>query len=139
MPYPYYPTYMNPQNYLYPQQQQPMPTPQAQAQTPSAGLTWVQGEAGAKSYLVGAGQSVLLMDSENSCFYIKSTDNSGMPLPLRVFDYSERTQSQPNVPAQAHTGFDPKEYVTREEFNQWTMNFKASLLAAKKEVEKDAE
>ena len=33
----------------------------------------------------------MLMDSENSTFYIKSTDASGMPLPLRVFDYTERT------------------------------------------------
>lgn len=72
------------------------------------GIVWVQGEAGAKSYLVGAGQSVLLMDSEGSCFYIKSTDPSGMPMPLRVFDYTERTQK-------------PKEssdYVTHEELKQ---------------------
>ena len=130
MNYQNYPAAYNPSVYM-PQNQQ--------AQQPSSSLIWVQGEAGAKSYLVGAGQSVLLMDSENSCFYIKSTDNSGMPLPLRTFDYSERTQSQPNVPVQAHTEFNPKEYVTREEFNQWTTNFKASLLAAKKEVKKDGE
>lgn len=135
MPYPYYQNYYPTQSNMYPTQMNVGATQPTQSQ----GIIWVQGEAGAKSYLVGAGQSVLLMDSENSCFYIKSTDNSGMPLPLRVFDYSERTQSQPNVPAQAHAGLDPKEYVTREEFNQWTANFKASLLAAKKEVEKDAE
>ena len=76
--------------------------------THQPGLTWVQGEAGAKSYLVGAGQSVLLMDSERSVFYIKSTDASGMPQPLRVFEYQEKTQTPAPV-------FDPDKYVTKEE------------------------
>ena len=118
MPYPYYPNYINPNNYLYqpPQSATPAPT----ANSPSAGLTWVQGEAGAKSYLVGAGQSVLLMDSESNTFYIKSTDGSGMPLPLRIFDYKERaqTQAQASAPATATPVFDPDKYVTKEEFNQ---------------------
>lgn len=74
----------------------------------NVGIIWVQGEAGAKSYLVGAGQSVLLMDSESSCFYIKSTDNSGMPMPLRVFDYKERKPEQEQA----------QQYVTREEFEK---------------------
>ena len=34
---------------------------------------------------------MMLMDSESSTFYIKSTDASGMPQPLRIFDYTERT------------------------------------------------
>ena len=121
MPYPYYPTY-------YPTYPTQMTQP---TQNQNQGITWVQGEAGAKSYLVGAGQSVLLMDSESSSFYIKSTDASGIPLPLRIFDYTERTQAQqPSTQIQA----GDKEYVTREEFNQWTATFKASLKAAKKEV-----
>ena len=68
------------------------PTAQTAQATPS--IIWVQGEEGAKAYMVAAGNSVLLMDSENSAFYIKSTDASGMPLPLRVFDYKERTTRQ---------------------------------------------
>ena len=94
MSYPYY------QNYQYGQNQ-------------GSGIVWVQGEAGAKSYLVAAGQSVLLMDSENSTFYIKSTDMSGMPLPLRVFDYKERTKEKSIQPQAAMP-----EYVTREEFDK---------------------
>ena len=77
------------------------------------GIIWVQGEAGAKSYLVGAGQSVLLMDSESSSFYIKSTDISGMPMPLRVFDYTERKNG-----AQTQSGVSMSEYVTRDELNK---------------------
>lgn len=141
MPYPYvnnYPSYMNPQNYIYPQQAvQQQPTPQ------NSGIVWVQGEAGAKSYLVGAGQSVLLMDSESSTFYIKSTDASGMPLPLRVFDYKERQAQTVSAPVQEHqaASFDPDKFITREEFNQWTTDFKARLKATsnKKEVKDDGE
>lgn len=58
--------------------------PQQQTSQQTAPIIWVQGEEGAKAYMVAAGNSVLLMDSENSTFYIKSTDASGMPQPLRV-------------------------------------------------------
>ncbi len=90
--------------------QQPQQIP-PQAPQPQSGITWVQGEEGAKAYLVAAGNSVMLMDSEAQTFYLKSTDASGMPLPLRIFDYSERT-AQPKT---AQTSVP--EYVTREEFN----------------------
>lgn len=79
------------------------------------GIMWVQGEAGAKSYLVGAGRSVLLMDSESSRFYIKSTDNSGMPMPLRIFEYKEVTTQAPVVTPEAG-----QKYVTHDELKKWT-------------------
>ena len=105
-----------PQQFQYGQYQQQVPQNASQAQN---GIIWVQGEAGAKSYIVAAGQSILLMDSENSCFYIKSTDPSGMPLPLRIFDYTERNSGQ-NVPSEAATvpNVDMTNYVTREEFEE---------------------
>lgn len=99
-------------NNQYMQIPQMQPMQQAQNQQSSNGIIWVQGEEGAKAYMVAPGNSVLLMDSENSAFYIKSTDNSGMPMPLRIFDYVERNAKQqtqnikPNV-----------EYVTRQEFD----------------------
>lgn len=95
--------------------------PQQQPQS-NSGLIWVQGEAGAKSYLVSPGSTVMLMDSENTVFYLKSSDASGMPLPLRIFDYSERKESihteleraQQNPPS-----IDPNNYVTRKEFDDF--------------------
>ena len=95
--------------------QQPM---MGQATQPTQGtpsIIWVQGEEGAKAYMVAAGNSVLLMDSENSAFYIKSTDASGMPLPLRVFDYKERTTTAKTPPQTAQQAGG--EFVTRAEFN----------------------
>lgn len=125
---PYNPTYYYPQNYYQPpvadqmnqfrQQpyQQPMQTPTQmqpiqQPQTQSGGILWVQGEEGAKAYMVAPGNSVLLMDSENSAFYIKSTDASGMPQPLRIFDYTERGAAQ-RAPASPLP-----DYVSRQEFD----------------------
>jgi len=60
-------------------------------QQQATGINWVQGIDAAKAYIVAAGNSVLLLDSESQCFYIKSTDANGMPQPLRIFDYTERT------------------------------------------------
>lgn len=98
-----------------------------QAQQPQQAQTspiiWVQGEEGAKAYMVAPGNSVLLLDSEGSSFYIKSTDASGMPLPLRIFDYTERHAAQ--KPAQSAS----VEYVTRDEF----LALKEEIRAMKKE------
>lgn len=87
---------------------------QIQPQVSSNGINWVQGEAGAKSYAIAPGQSVLLMDSENNVFYIKSSDGSGMPMPLRIFDYTERTINNKNETISTST----VDYVTREEFEK---------------------
>lgn len=85
------------------QQQQPQQPPQV-----NQGLLWVQGEAGAKSYLVAPNATVLLMDSESERFYIKSTDGAGMPS-LRTFEYREAS----NNPVQQQPA---AQFVTREEY-----------------------
>jgi hypothetical protein len=106
MAYPYYPTYQ-------PQMYQNQYNPQQ-----NSGLIWVQGIEAAKSYPVSAGQSILLMDSESNAFFIKTADASGMPLPLRVFDYTERTaNNSPKTAQETHTepSIDLSAYVTRDE------------------------
>ena len=109
--------------------------PQYQQPTaPTNSLIWAQGESGAKSYLVGAGQTALLMDSEQSRFYIKSTDNSGMPMPLRIFEYSEITAN--NTPHNAV--IETPDYVTREEFEKRLSEIQTKPTTKKGSV-KDAE
>lgn len=103
---PYQPLTM--QNY---QQQQQMQ--QAQPQTTNR-WEWVQGEMGAKSYLVAPNTTVLLLDSEAKKFYLKSADASGMPLPLRVFEFSEVTQKV--VPTTAAEAPKP-DYATKAELD----------------------
>lgn len=108
----YFPTGYNPYQQAAMQQYQAMQQPQQ-----NGGLLWVQGIEGAKSHFVEPGRSALLMDSESNSFFIKSADTSGMPLPLRVFDYKERTvQQAPQQPTAAV--IDTSSYITREEFEQ---------------------
>lgn len=105
------------------------PTQQVPAQTDN-GIVWVQGESGAKSYYVAAGKSALLMDSEDSKFYIKSADISGMPLPLRTFTYEE--QKTPSEAPNTAVSFDADNFITRDEFNA-----KIAELTAKKSNKKE--
>lgn len=110
-------------NYVYPsylnnQSQQPRPQQNI--------FNWVQGEAAAKAVNVLPGQTALLMDSEDSVFYIKTTDESGMPLPLRIFDYKERETKEvkekemPVIKEEAKEvkEIDMSNYITREEFEK---------------------
>ncbi|MEE0896949.1 MAG: hypothetical protein U0L88_04900 [Acutalibacteraceae bacterium] len=90
-------------------------------QQPSNGIVWVQGESAAKSYPVAPNTTVMLLDSESSTFYLKTSDASGMPLPLRVFDYKERTQNGSNLPTNAPQGglaVDLSNYVTYDQLNE---------------------
>lgn len=101
------------------------------------GIQWVQGEEAAKSYYVQPGKSVLLMDSESKCFYIKSVDASGMPLPLRIFDYTERTQT---APASSTTNATPNnDYITREEFERRISEISSSHRVKVERTEKNDE
>ncbi len=108
-----------PQNYFqqptqYPAYQQTY-TPQNYTPQQNNGVLWVQGEEGAKAYMVAAGNSVLLMDSENPVFYLKSCDQSGIPS-LRMFDYTERTTAR-TAPQAASV--PSEQFVTRKEFEEF--------------------
>jgi len=123
----YQPPYQMPGYYSQPMQDQLSQLRQNQYQQPQQSgngnaIIWVQGEAAARAYMVAAGNTVLLMDSDSSTFYMKSTDASGMPQPLRIFDYKERIADQKAAPiaSQAPTSV---EYVTREEFNALAAKF----------------
>lgn len=77
-----YQSYYQAQPNIYPQQFNAAPTQNAQ----NNGIIWVQGEAGAKSYLVAPNNTVQLWDSESQTIYLKSADASGMPT-MKILDY----------------------------------------------------
>lgn len=88
----------------YPQMYYQMPAggsqmPSQPTQQNNNGIIWVQGEAGAKSYLVAPNNTVQLWDSESQTIYLKSADASGMPS-MRILDYTIRDQEQRNSPVQ---------------------------------------
>ena len=112
MAYPQY--YQQPYTQPYPDRLTQLQSPYMAPQV-NQGLLWVQGEAGAKSYLVAPNTTVLLMDSEAQRFYLKSTDGAGMPN-LRTFEYSEVLQNSVQAPIKDFPDLDNK-YVTREEYD----------------------
>ena len=96
-----YPFYQPQQNYS------PTPAPAAQN-----GIIWVQGEAGAKSYMVAPNNTVQLWDSESQTIYLKSADASGMPT-MKTLDYTIR---QANASVPHSPTLMQSDYITREEF-----------------------
>lgn len=104
-----------PQMYpLYPQMQQQPQQPAPQPAAPQTGnIIWVQGEAGAKSYMVAPGASVQLWDSEDKVIYLKSADSSGMPS-MKVLDYTIRNDGQFTRGAPLDTEMN---YATKEDLD----------------------
>lgn len=105
--------------YQAPQQFQDSPPPSK----PSLQVPWVNGEVGAQAYLVAPNTAVLLMDSDNPIFYIKTSDQSGKAI-IQAFKYEEISVS----PQQKKE----TTYVTREEFE----TFKKSLMNKGEEEQK---
>jgi len=79
------------------------------------GIIWVQGEAGAKSYLVAPNNTVQLWDSESQRIFLKSADASGMPS-MKILEYTiqETPKNGANTPV---TVSDDKSvtYATKDE------------------------
>lgn len=95
----------------------PVQVPQQQNNTNvQSGLIWVQGEAGAKSYLVAPNSTVQLWDSEAQVIYLKSADASGMPS-IKVLDYTIResnrntANSAPNVVNENSSNYATKDEI----------------------------
>ena len=118
-----------PMNYaqMYPQLAQPQ-MPQNQ---PNNSLIWVQGEAGAKSYLVAPNNTVPLWDSEAQVIYLKSADASGMPS-MKVLDYSIRENA--NTPLRDPINRKEEEYVTKEELEAFRAEISKKIEGFKEDM-----
>lgn len=98
--------------YNFPTNYQSMYYPVQQPTQQNNSVIWVQGEAGAKSYLVAPNTTVQLWDSEAQTIYLKSADASGMPS-IKVLDYTIRDNNAPKVDT-----FNS--YATKDELNALT-------------------
>ena len=119
-----YNTAINP--YQQMQRTYPYQTMPAQQPTNTSGIEWVQGEAGAKGRFVPPNSTALLMDSESQNFYIKTTDASGMPQPLRKFKYEEVFDEAPATMPGSYSGKEQEadykvsseDFLTKDEFSK---------------------
>ena len=86
---------------------------------PVTNIQYVQGETGAKGYPVTSGYTMMLMDSEQPRFYIKSVDQAGMPT-MKAFKFEEIVEPEP----------EKAEYITKADFNAFKEEIKALLAPA---------
>lgn len=98
-------------------QTQPMPAqmPLQNQPTNTNDIIWVQGEAGAKAYLVAPNNTVTLWDSESPTIYLKTADANGVPS-MRVLDFTERTPNAPKSP-EKHDCQCGNKFILKEELN----------------------
>ena len=118
--------YQPTQLYYQPNYQPVQNTPQNQ----NNGIIWVQGIAGAKSYLTAPNTTVQLWDSEAQVIYLKSADASGMPS-MKILDYTIRENDQP-ITAQNLAQNDER-YVTKEELKTFRESLEKRFNALRKE------
>ena len=100
----YYPNAYN----AYPSLSSVAPTQPTQN---SSGIIWIQGEAGAKSYMVAPNNTVALWDSESQTVYLKSADASGMPS-MKVLDYTIRDDASRTPKTGSVSDFATKDEVS---------------------------
>ncbi len=127
------PNYNNyfPAGYQYytPQFQQPVQSTNGlSGPTGHNGIIWVQGEAGAKSYLVAPNTTVQLWDSESQTIYLKSADASGMPS-IKTLDYTIREMPNQHV---VNNQMDFSQFVTREELEEKLNSLKPKVVKKEK-------
>ena len=126
-----FPVGYQPAQIYYPQQVgTQMSLPQQRQQEPA--ITWVQGEAGAKSYMVAPGATVTLWDTESQTIYIKSADAVGIPS-MKILDYTIRDNT-PNSP----TGLATQGFATKDDVD-YLKNEIASLRAKFERIGKDGD
>lgn len=87
---PYLPQLQNMQNQLM-QLQNNIPQQQQSCQ-----IQFVRGDAGAKAFGIPASSSIILMDSSEPVFYMKSTDANGIET-IKAYDFTERETTAPEL------------------------------------------
>ncbi|MBP5598392.1 MAG: hypothetical protein J6Y02_23700 [Pseudobutyrivibrio sp.] len=98
---------------------------------PSNDNIFVDGEKEANLYPVAPGKSAFLMDKNASVFYIKSVDQSGVAMPLRIFDYTERKSETKPEETKAKDN-----YATKDEFESFKTEIKTLISEIKQPKQK---
>lgn len=140
MAYNGFPVGYQPAQIYYPQQYSAMSQNQMTPnnQQANSSIIWVQGEAGAKSYLVAPNTTVQLWDSEDQVIYLKSADASGMPS-MKILDYKVREMAQPAQPKMAGSAQAMPEYVTRDELVAFEKQIREQIAGLTKKEEEENE
>lgn len=105
----------------YQQPIQQVPQMQQPTQNANNDIIWVQGEAGAKAYLVAPNNTVTLWDSESQTIYLKTADMNGVPS-MKILDFTERTETPQKTHAE-HACQCGSKFILKEDFNALQSRF----------------
>lgn len=98
--------------------QQPTSTVNYQQQSNvNTAMIWVQGESGAKSYVLPNNTTLPLWDSESQTIYIKTVDQNGKPS-MTILDYVERSEKGNDKQVVSEV-----EYATKEQIDKLNEQF----------------
>ena len=123
---PYLPQLQNMQAQLA-QLQGNAPQPQQQALQQGYQIQTVKGIAGARAFAIPPSSSVVLMDTELSVFYVKTTDANGLET-VKAYDFTEKeTDTQE---------FDAGKYVLRSDFDKLAEKVDEFIKSAASNAEK---
>lgn len=110
----------NQQNFPQPQQQAQSPQPQPQQQIPiQSNIEYVNGIEGAKAFILPPNAQKLLLDSDNTFFYIKTTDMQGKPS-VKRFRYIDVDAEQKVEPQKDEK---PLNFVSLDQFTDLLNQF----------------
>ncbi len=148
------PNYNN--GYQYQPQPQPMNNPpmpmpnyggqsyQAQPQQMQTSIAFINGQIEARAYPVAPGNRVYLFDTDGRTYYVKGVDFNGMPLPFKVYDYTETVEQQYQAQSYASGAenqqtVDLSGYIRRDEVESMIANEVEKRLAAMNAKKKGGE
>ena len=125
-------------NYYYPNQQQaPQPQPQMQTQIQQPNylpLTYVNGEEGAKAYIVSPNTTIYLRDSDSNKLFIKSSDNNGK-YTIETYELiivGENSQKRQN----SSETIDPNQFISKDQLSALEEKFEAKLSKLQSKIDK---
>lgn len=126
------PNYNNAYNYQQMMaQQQTMPQIQQPNYLP---LTYVNGEEGAKAYIVSPNTTIYLRDSDSNKLFIKSSDNNGK---YTIEAYELTPIGENSQKAQiSHESIDPNQFISKEQLSALESKFDAKLGKLQSKIDK---
>ena len=125
------PNYNNSYNYQPMMAQQPMPQIQQPNYLP---LTYVNGEEGAKAYIVSPNTTIYLRDSDSNKLFIKSSDSNGKYTieGYELVKIGEPTQKSPNL----SESIDPNQFISKDQLSALESKFEAKLSKLQSKIDK---
>ena len=83
-------------------------------------VVWAQGEDAARAYPIEPNSMLIIFDTNMRSYYTKSSDITGYPSPMEIYDYHKREQSDVVYDQPMHSYDMPENVVTKDDIQMIT-------------------